>query len=275
MLLAVRMRGWRSVHPPASAVEASRALLTRMLNHHLPLRGRCVSPALAQYLPSFGGQLLEPPEILANRRLLVRRERLKLLPSITQRVALLRGQGMPLLKALLGLSPLFRCHAQPTVTSPRQCLLPLRWQGIPIATELSEQLLLLCRQARPRHALRALTGGLRWGLLRKRGRRCRQQQHQHAAGSNHFSYLRTQEAAHPSRSGSAQGCLDRRSLRPCRCRSAPGTQSNFHRPQLPVNPPQNPRYPETPVDRRPLLDLVAFDPRRRRCYIGAQALIAP
>ena len=269
------MRGRRSVHPPASGVEASRALLTCMLNHHLPLRGRCVSPALAQHLPSFGRQLLEPAEILANRRLLVRRERLKLLPSFTQRVALLRRQGMPLLKALLSLSPLFRCHGQPTVTSPRQCLLPLRRQGTPGATEFTEQLLLLCRQAGPRHALRALNGGLRWGLLCKRGHRCRQQHRQHARGSTHFFYLPTQEAAHPSRLGSAQGCSDRGPLRPCRYPSAPGIQSNFHRPQLPVNPPRNPRYPRTPVDRRPSLDLAAFDPLRWRCYIGAQALIAP
>jgi hypothetical protein len=71
-------------------LHASRVLLTRVLNHHLPFRRRGVSPPLTQHLPSLRRHLLEPLEILANRRLLLGRQRLKLLPSITQSAALLR-----------------------------------------------------------------------------------------------------------------------------------------------------------------------------------------
>jgi hypothetical protein len=71
-------------------LHASRVLLTRVLNHHLPFRRRGVSPPLTQHLPSLGRQFLEPLEILANRRLLLRRQRLELLPSIPQGIALLR-----------------------------------------------------------------------------------------------------------------------------------------------------------------------------------------
>ncbi len=63
---AGRRRGVRSVH-----LHVSHAPLTRMLDHHLPFGRRSTSPALTQHLPPLGRQLLEPAEILPNRRLLV------------------------------------------------------------------------------------------------------------------------------------------------------------------------------------------------------------
>src|SRR5258708_2248944 len=65
-------------------------LLTRTLDHLLPLRRRGALPTLTQHLPFLRRQLLEPAEILANRRLLIGGQRLELLPPVPKRAALLR-----------------------------------------------------------------------------------------------------------------------------------------------------------------------------------------
>jgi hypothetical protein len=65
-------------------------LLARMLNHLLPLCRRGALPTLTQYLPLLRRQLLEPAEILANRRLLIGGQRLEFLPPVPKRAALLR-----------------------------------------------------------------------------------------------------------------------------------------------------------------------------------------
>jgi hypothetical protein len=115
----------------------------RALNHLLALCRRSVLPSLAQHLPPFGGQLLEPAEVLSDRTLLIRRQRLKSLPAIAKHATLIGRQRAPTLETLLGLSTLLGRHAKPAITPPRQCLLALRRQRIPIAAELAQQLLLL------------------------------------------------------------------------------------------------------------------------------------
>jgi hypothetical protein len=82
--------------------------LTCMLNHLLPLGRRCVLPAFAQHLPPLGRQLLESAEILPNRGLLIRGQRLESVPSVTKGAALVGRQRVPLLEPLLSLPALFR-----------------------------------------------------------------------------------------------------------------------------------------------------------------------
>src|SRR6202043_2620958 len=75
-------------------------LLTRTLNHLLPLRRRGTLPPFTQHLPPLRRQLLELAEVLANRRLLIGGKRLELLPPVPKCVALLGWQRVEALKPL-------------------------------------------------------------------------------------------------------------------------------------------------------------------------------
>ena len=55
--------------------------LTHALDHLLTLRGSGVVPLLAQLLPALGRQLLEATEVLADDRLVIRRQRLERPPG--------------------------------------------------------------------------------------------------------------------------------------------------------------------------------------------------
>jgi hypothetical protein len=61
-----------------------------MFNHLLSLSGSSVVPTLTQHLPFLRRQLVEPAEILANRGLLIGRQRLEPLPPVAKRTTLIR-----------------------------------------------------------------------------------------------------------------------------------------------------------------------------------------
>src|ERR1700732_2186418 len=140
--LVVWRRGRRGVRH-----RTLRALLARVLDHLLALRGGGVAPLLAQHLAAFGRQLLKAVKVLAHACLLVRRQCLEPLPAPAQRVALLGGQRVPARETLACLGgkrvparetlacrvALRARHAEPALAAVCQGLLPLGGEPVPLA----------------------------------------------------------------------------------------------------------------------------------------------
>lgn len=73
-------------------LHAVHPVLPRLLDHLLAFCGRSAAPLFAQEPAPLGRQVLETPETLPHRRLLVGRERLKPFPPLTQHPPLVGGQ---------------------------------------------------------------------------------------------------------------------------------------------------------------------------------------
>src|SRR6202047_5295222 len=148
-----------------------RALLARVLDHLLALRGGGVAPLLAQHLAAFGRQLLKAVKVLAHACLLVRRQCLEPLPAPAQRVALLGGQRVPARETLACLVALRGRHAEPALAAVCQGLLPLGGEPVPLAAVARQEPLLILRKTRPCHARwRGRGSGLRLLGHRRRER---------------------------------------------------------------------------------------------------------
>src|SRR5579883_3129302 len=130
--------------------------LPALLRAHLP-------PLPAQLLTLRGRHLPEPLILLTDALLLLRRQRLELLPALAQHLPLLRRQRAPLLEALLSGLALLRRHRQPALRAPRERRLPLGRQLVPLPLEVVQQLLLRGRERGPGSRLRRRRG---------RSRRC-------------------------------------------------------------------------------------------------------
>src|SRR5579864_6049821 len=114
-------------------------LLARMLDHLLALCRAGVVPLLAQHLAALRRQLLKAAEVLPNRRLLVRRQGLKMLPPATQRLPLIRRERPPTREAIARSIALYGRHGKPALAAVRQRLLPRRRKRAPLTTEAREQ----------------------------------------------------------------------------------------------------------------------------------------
>ncbi len=115
----------------------------------MPLLRRHLTPLLAQLLTPFRRHLAESIEGFAHFVLPFGRQRLELLPALTQQLPLLRRHGAPLTESLLGAGALLRRHGYPALAALRERLLPLRRQAVPLALIALQHLLLLRRERLP------------------------------------------------------------------------------------------------------------------------------
>ena len=94
-----------------------RALLARMLQHLLALRGTRVEPLLSQHLATRWWQLLKAVKILPYGGLLVGRQRLEALPALAYRMTLLRRELAPMRKPIARLVALGPRHTKPALAA--------------------------------------------------------------------------------------------------------------------------------------------------------------
>ncbi len=122
---------------------------THGLGFVMALLGSHLAPLLAQLHAPFRRHLPKSIEGFAQLLLSFGRQRLVLLPTLTQHLSLLRRHGAPLRKTLLRTRALLWRHRQPALAAFREGLLPLGGQTIPLVLVALQHLLLLSRQRVP------------------------------------------------------------------------------------------------------------------------------